>query len=36
MSDGAGLFMMIAILGVFCAGEPDLIDALVSYLQCKP
>jgi hypothetical protein len=32
MSD-FGLFLMIALLVIFCAGDPDLIDALVKFFM---
>jgi len=33
MTDGAGLFIAVALLGLMFSGEPDISDGIVCYIS---
>lgn len=33
MSDDAALLLFVAVMTLFCAGEPDIIDGIASHLM---
>lgn len=36
MSDDAVLLICATVLIILCAGDPDLLDAIISHLRVKP